>query len=79
MIYPSIDDLVYKADSKYSLVILASKRARQLLEGQKTQLQAHYSRKYVGVALEEIANDVLLFSRRASKQATAVNPNCYSS
>ncbi|HWL12300.1 MAG TPA: DNA-directed RNA polymerase subunit omega, partial [Ureibacillus sp.] len=32
MLYPSIDALKNKIDSKYSLVSLASKRARQMQE-----------------------------------------------
>jgi DNA-directed RNA polymerase subunit omega len=42
-----------KADSKYSLVVLAAKRARDLLDGGKPQIDTH-SNKYVGSALEEI-------------------------
>ncbi len=33
MLNPSIDELMAKTDSKYTLVALASKRARQLLDG----------------------------------------------
>lgn len=53
MLYPRIDDLMEKADSKYSLVVLAAKRARDLLDGGKPQIDTH-SNKYVGSALEEI-------------------------
>jgi DNA-directed RNA polymerase subunit omega len=67
MLYPSIDCLMNKADSKYSLVILASKRARQLLDAQKTQLEPN-PKKYIGVALEEIANNALMIPARASKK-----------
>jgi DNA-directed RNA polymerase subunit omega len=67
MLYPSIDCLMNKADSKYSLVILASKRARQLLDVQKTQLEPN-SKKYIGVALEEIADNTLIIPARASKK-----------
>ncbi len=58
MLYPSIDQLMKKTDSKYSLVVMAAKRARMLLSGEKSPLKT-YSSKYVGVALEEIAGDVL--------------------
>lgn len=50
-----------KADSKYSLVVMAAKRARQLLDGKSSPIEAHSS-KYVGVALEEIEADVLVSS-----------------
>ena len=33
MLYPSINDLLNKADSRYCLVNEVSKRARQLVEG----------------------------------------------
>ncbi|MGX9707866.1 DNA-directed RNA polymerase subunit omega [Laceyella tengchongensis] len=63
MLYPSIDLLMTKADSKYSLVVVASKRARQLLDGHELQLQPR-SKKYVGAALEEIAADLLVPTNR---------------
>lgn len=63
LLYPSIDLLMTKADSKYSLVVMASKRARQLLDGQEPLLKPH-SRKYVGTALEEIAADLLVPDNR---------------
>ncbi|RAL26115.1 DNA-directed RNA polymerase subunit omega [Thermoflavimicrobium daqui] len=59
MLYPSIDKLMSKADSKYSLVVLAAKRARQLLDGSEPQLKP-YSKKHVGAALEEIVKDILV-------------------
>ena len=58
MLEPSIDKLVEKVDSKYSLVVLAAKRARQLLDGEKPRIDPR-SNKYVGIALEEIAADAL--------------------
>ncbi|MEC0243543.1 DNA-directed RNA polymerase subunit omega [Paenibacillus dokdonensis] len=59
MLYPSIDEMMNKVDSKYSLVVAASRRARQLREGEKTSLKQPRSHKYVGVALEEIYGDLL--------------------
>ncbi|MBB6636560.1 DNA-directed RNA polymerase subunit omega [Cohnella thailandensis] len=57
MLYPSIDELVRKVDSKYTLVVAASKRARGLREGKLSQLTNPKSHKVVGVALEEIYQD----------------------
>ncbi len=54
MIYPSIDELVKNADSKYTLVIAAAKRARQILDGSPILLETD-SIKDVSIALEEIA------------------------
>ncbi|MDO7905252.1 DNA-directed RNA polymerase subunit omega [Paenibacillus sp. JX-17] len=59
MLYPSIDEMMKKVDSKYSLVVAASRRARQLREGEKTTIKTPRSRKHVGVALEEIYGDIL--------------------
>ncbi|SHE61043.1 DNA-directed RNA polymerase subunit omega [Seinonella peptonophila] len=58
MLYPSVDQLMEKADSKYTLVVLAAKRARQLLDGHEPHVQTQSS-KYVGAALEEIAADII--------------------
>jgi len=42
MIYPSIDDLLQKVDSKYTLVIAAAKRARQLRSGSKRTIKTDF-------------------------------------
>ena len=55
MLYPSVDALKKEIDSKYSLVSLASKRARQLQEEGGEKLPKYVSYKPVGRALEEIA------------------------
>lgn len=60
MLYPSIDEMMKKVDSKYSLVVAASRRARMLRDGMKSDLKGAKSHKYVGVALEEIYNDLLV-------------------
>ncbi|UHA74038.1 DNA-directed RNA polymerase subunit omega [Paenibacillus sp. 481] len=59
MLYPSIDELMNKVDSKYSLVVAASRRARQLREGSRTELYNPKAHKQVGVALEEIYGDYI--------------------
>ena len=53
MIYPSIDNLLEKVDSKYTLVITAAKRSRQLRSGSKQTIEKDY-RKDVTTALFEI-------------------------
>jgi DNA-directed RNA polymerase subunit omega len=58
MLYPSIDKLVEKVDSKYALVVAASQRARQLTEGEdRRRIAKPVSHKNVGIALEEIYKD----------------------
>ena len=56
MLYPSIDQLVETAGSKYLLVVAAAKRARMLREGARMKIWNPKSSKHVGVALEEIYN-----------------------
>ncbi|MBO2534514.1 MULTISPECIES: DNA-directed RNA polymerase subunit omega [Rummeliibacillus] len=59
MLYPSVDVLKTKIDSKYSLVSLAAKRARAMQEGSPERLSSYVSYKSVGKALEEVAAGVL--------------------
>lgn len=61
ILYPSVDDLLDRVDSRYSLIMLASKRAHQLDEGKVELLDRYSSQKNVGKALEEIvAGDVVI-------------------
>lgn len=63
MLFPSIDKMLNKVDSKYSLVVAAARRARQIRDGAKSELQTPVSSKYVGIALEEIDQDLVKFER----------------
>lgn len=54
MLKPSIDSLLDRVNSKYSLVILASKRAHELDAGAAPTVDKFESVKSVGKALEEI-------------------------
>ncbi|UUX34078.1 DNA-directed RNA polymerase subunit omega [Fundicoccus culcitae] len=56
MLYPSIDSLLEKVPSKYSLVILASKRAHEMRVYKNEILKEYKSVKPVGKALEEIVS-----------------------
>lgn len=62
MLYPSIDRLLEKIDSKYSLVILSSKRAHELHHHEKPKLDHYLSDKNVGRALEEVQAGELTIS-----------------
>lgn len=53
MIHPSIDELLERVDSKYTLVIAAAKRGRQLRNG-AAQVVDCGSRKEVTIGLHEI-------------------------
>lgn len=61
MLYPSIDELTAMADSKYILVTVASKRARQLRENSPVQVVKPKSKKHVGMALEEMITNELVY------------------
>lgn len=54
MLEPSIDSLLSKINSKYTLVILSARRARQMSETKKVLIEHPKSHQYVGMALEEI-------------------------
>ncbi len=65
ILYPSVDELLKRVDSRYSLIMLASKRAHEIDKYEADQWRAdhsdkpllldHYqSAKSVGKALEEI-------------------------
>ena len=62
MIKPSIDVLVKKVDSKYSLVVIAAKRARAIVDGSPTMVESQ-SKKPVTSALFEIAADKIKYER----------------
>ncbi|GGH25655.1 DNA-directed RNA polymerase subunit omega [Paenibacillus segetis] len=68
MLYPSIDKMLNKVGSKYSLVVAASRRARQLREGEKSELKQPRSHKQVGIALEEIYGDYVQIKRNEQGQ-----------
>lgn len=53
--YPSIDKLLDEIDSRYSLSVLAAKRAHELEAGKPGALDNYHNLKPVGQALEEIA------------------------
>jgi DNA-directed RNA polymerase subunit omega len=75
LIEPNIDDLLEKVDSKYTLVILAAKRAReinsyysQLGEGRGEFVPplvetGGLRNKPLSIALEEVAEDKVTFER----------------
>ena len=61
MIYPSIDKLLTQVGSKYLLVNLVSRRAKQMKETEHYQLKEteYQSKKEIGKALEEVTKDLI--------------------
>jgi DNA-directed RNA polymerase subunit omega len=58
MINPPIVELLEKVDNRYSLVVVTSKRARQLIEGQKSLINIKSS-KPLTIAINEINEQVI--------------------
>lgn len=74
---PKLEDLLSKVDSKYTLVIMAAKRARQVneyLQGLHRPGILKYrppavdfqNKKPLAIALEEIAEDKLSYTRETN-------------
>ena len=59
MLEPSVDSLQEKINSKYTLVTLSARRARQLQDEAKPLIEEPKSKKIVGIALEEIKEEKL--------------------
>ena len=62
MLYPSINKIREKADSRYTLVIMASKRARDIIDG-KPVLSDCTINKPVSIAAHEIAEELITYTR----------------
>ncbi|MCH4008034.1 DNA-directed RNA polymerase subunit omega [Companilactobacillus sp.] len=72
--YPSIDKLLDRVDSRYSLAVLAAKRAHELEDGDIELLNHYESPRTIGKAFEEIADgkieidpDSILLEKDAEK------------
>ena len=53
MINPSVVDLLKKVEDRYSLVIVTSRRARQIIGGEET-LTTNTSKKPLTIAINEV-------------------------
>lgn len=58
----NFDELLKRVDSKYTMVVAAAKRARQLMDGKPPMVEPH-SVKPVGIALEELVAGKLHYRR----------------
>ncbi|HHY36264.1 MAG TPA: DNA-directed RNA polymerase subunit omega [Firmicutes bacterium] len=66
MMEPSFDELLKRVDSKYTLVVAAAKRARQLLKNGNSSGDDGRAPKPVTIALQEIAAGKLKYRRKKS-------------
>ena len=62
LIYPSLDLLLKKVDSKYTLVVLTARRAREVVAGDRLLVNSK-SNKAVTIALEEIGAEKVTYER----------------
>ena len=62
IVHPPMKELLTKVDSRYSLAVLAAKRARQLQDGAEAKVKVP-SNKNVTRALAEVAEDKIGYER----------------
>jgi DNA-directed RNA polymerase subunit omega len=65
MINPPINDLLKKADCRYTLCVFVAKRAKQLLEGAQPHVQCD-SKNSVTIAANEVNEGKLIYIRTKS-------------
>lgn len=62
MINPSIVSLLGKVDNRYALVVVAAKRARQIIAGEEKMTEIE-SNKPVTIAIHEISEDKITYEK----------------
>lgn len=67
MINPSVMDLLQKVEDRYSLVMVTSKRARQIINGSEPLVKVD-SRKALTIAIHEVNEDAVTYE--SSKDTT---------
>ena len=71
MLYPSIMDLMEKAGNRYSLVIAASKRARDIMDEARKEEESMDGARSITQAVCEIADGDILIVNETKEQAMA--------
>ena len=66
MLYPSIDELRQKVDSRYTLVMLAALRAKDIVEGKPKLTNVDVDRP-ISVAATEIDEELITYVREKEK------------
>ena len=67
IVQPTINELMEKVDCRYTLVVEASKRARQLLDGAQPLIDPK-DMKPLKIAVEEINRGLLTYDRDADME-----------
>lgn len=68
LLYPSIDLLKTKVDSRYTLAIMTSKRARDLIDGKPQLKLTEENEKPLSVATLEVADDLISYKRESKEE-----------
>ena len=67
LLYPSINELSEKTDSKYTLAILTAKRARDIIDGKPQLTLTEENEKPLSVATIEVAEDLISYKRESKE------------
>ena len=70
LLHPPIDEIKQKADSRYTLVIMAAKRARDLV-ADKPALVEIENNVPISIAAEEIVRNEISYRRPSPEQGEA--------
>lgn len=68
MLNPSINELLEKVDSRYTLVVATAKRAREIIDGSEKLIELS-SNKPVTIATNEIIADKIKYARVEDKNS----------
>lgn len=63
MLYPSINELRKKVDSRYTLVVMSAKRARDIVEGKPILTENCDNEKPISVAAYEVEEGYITYNR----------------
>ena len=69
MLYPSVNEIRSKADSRYTVVVMAAKRARDLIDGKPVLAERCVIDKPVSIASSEIAEEMITYKREEEHKA----------
>jgi DNA-directed RNA polymerase omega subunit len=74
LLYPPIDEIKQKADSRYTLVIMAAKRARDLVAGKPALVEID-NNVPISIAAEEIVEGEVSYRRPVREQREEALPD----
>lgn len=72
MYNPPIDELLEKVGNRYSLSMIISKRARQIIDGSETIVEKK-TEKIIDLAIDELDQDMLSYRRMTEEEIELAN------